>query len=65
MEFGIFDQGGNLVFIRKKGTDSYCGCSRGVPGQEKDKKGGDNTGHSFQGLGDPCLSVTYWWSTGN
>lgn len=37
-EFGIVDQGGNLVFIRKKGnTVSYHGCSKGSPGQERDK----------------------------
>lgn len=64
-EFGIFDQGGNLVFIKKKGKlDSYHSCSRGGPGQEKAKKGGDGTGHSW-GLGDPCLSITHRGSTGS
>lgn len=34
-EFDILDQGGHLVFIRKKGNlDSY-GCLKGGPGQER------------------------------
>lgn len=58
-EFVIFDQGGNSVFIRKTGNpDSYCGCSKGGPGQEQGKKGGDSLGPPWQGVGEPWPEVT-------
>lgn len=48
-EFDIFDQGGHLVFIRKKGNlDSYHGCSKGGPGQGRTWREGTV-------LGIPCL----------
>lgn len=44
-EFVIFDRGGSLVFIRKKENfDFYYGCSKGGPGHEKGKEGGDSPG---------------------
>lgn len=51
-QFGIFDQGGNLVFIRKKGDlDSYLACSKGVPGQEKNTKGEETVRAFPSGVG--------------
>lgn len=66
VEFGIFDQGGNLVFIGKKGNlDSYHGSLKGGPGQEEAWKGGDRTGHFLLGLVVWSLSVAWSCSTGS
>lgn len=50
MEFSIFEQGGNLVFIGKEGNlDSYRGSLRGGPGPEEGWKGGGRAGHPLLG----------------